>query len=178
LVFYTPVDGTAKSKATRNSSADFTAKSGTMTIPAGQQFATLTINIAKDNIQEPTEQFTVQLSKPVNASISDGIGTVTIQDGAAPLTAPAITAITSNRQIKIELDQVITIPFSVSAMPNPTTSYFTLVIQGSSDRQASVRVWDAAGRIVEARKGISINTHLRLGAAYRPGYLFCGSNAG
>jgi hypothetical protein len=75
---YTAVDGTAKSKITRNNTADFTAKKGTLTIAAGSLSATVTIQIANDHVHEPTVQFTVELSKPVNAALGKDVGTVTL----------------------------------------------------------------------------------------------------
>ncbi|HKG68013.1 MAG TPA: hypothetical protein VKA92_04035, partial [Segetibacter sp.] len=71
------VDGTAKSKITRNNTADFTAKKCTLTIAAGSLSATVTIQIANDYLPEPTVQFTVELSKPANAAMGKDVGTVT-----------------------------------------------------------------------------------------------------
>jgi hypothetical protein len=165
---YTTVDGTAKSKATRNSSADFTAKSGTMTIPAGQQSATLTINIANDNIQEPTEQFTVNLSKPVNASLSDGTGTVTIQNGSPVTMAAPIVANKNVRSYSSE-KQVITGKLSVKVFPNPSANYFTIVTNSNSAQPFTVKVMDLLGRTLETKTGISANGPCQIGHNYRTG---------
>ncbi|MGK0189778.1 MAG: hypothetical protein ACI9R3_005596 [Verrucomicrobiales bacterium] len=69
-VFYTPTNGTALG------GLDYTASAGTVTIPAGQQSATITIPILNDNIDELNESFTVRLSNPVRKRDS----TVTIGD--------------------------------------------------------------------------------------------------
>ena len=51
--------------------SDYIASSGTITIPPGATFATLTIPIIGDTIVEPNEQFALELSNPRNASLFD-----------------------------------------------------------------------------------------------------------
>jgi Calx-beta domain/FG-GAP-like repeat len=69
---------TADLSATAGS--DYTASSGTVTIPAGQTYATVTIPVKDDRLGEPTETFAVNLSAPTNATIGDGQGVITIFD--------------------------------------------------------------------------------------------------
>jgi beta-glucanase (GH16 family) len=78
-VDYSLVDGTAISPG------DFTAASGTVSIPANQTEATIDVQIQGDpfNLRKPNLQFTVELSNPefctiVNASAK---GTVITEDG-------------------------------------------------------------------------------------------------
>lgn len=59
---------------------DFTALLGTALIPAGQLCVDIIIPIEDDLQSEPTEEFYVDLSDPVNATIDDGRGVVTIID--------------------------------------------------------------------------------------------------
>ena len=59
---------------------DFVAGCTTVTIPAGQTSNTLQIFIKGDTIVEGTEQFFVNLSNPVNATIARGQGVATIID--------------------------------------------------------------------------------------------------
>ncbi len=73
-VNYATVDGTAKA------GSDYTATSGTLTIAAGQSSGTISIPILNDNVNEANESFTVQLSNPVNATLSTTSATVTISD--------------------------------------------------------------------------------------------------
>jgi chitinase len=61
-------------------SGDYIAKSGTMTIPAGQTSAVLPIKVKADFTVEPTERFTLKLSNPVGASIQFGTATGSIHD--------------------------------------------------------------------------------------------------
>jgi Tol biopolymer transport system component len=58
--------------------ADFTAKSGTVTIPKNSSSAMLSISVNADTAAEPSETFKVKLSSPVGASIQFGTGTGTI----------------------------------------------------------------------------------------------------
>ncbi|MCB1100658.1 MAG: hypothetical protein KDN22_34165, partial [Verrucomicrobiae bacterium] len=66
--------------STAQAGADFTATSGTITIPAGQTTATITVPIINDNIDELDETFTVQLSNPINAPLKTASATITIED--------------------------------------------------------------------------------------------------
>ncbi|MGI9106042.1 MAG: Calx-beta domain-containing protein, partial [Pyrinomonadaceae bacterium] len=69
--------------ATRNNSAtapaDYTATSGTLTFAPGERSKTITVPVAADCVAEGTESFFVELTNPVNATISDGFAIGTIQ---------------------------------------------------------------------------------------------------
>ena len=69
---YATADGTALAKS------DYTASSGTLTIPAGQTQGTISVSIKGDRKREANETFTVQISNAVGATISDGVATATI----------------------------------------------------------------------------------------------------
>jgi hypothetical protein len=60
----------------------------------------------------------------------------------------------------------------VRALPNPSTTYFTLILRSSSDKAVSLRMVDAVGRVVEGKGGIAANSSLRIGHSYRPGVYF------
>ena len=78
LVDYETSNGNA------SSGSDYTAKSGTLTIPAGQSTATLSIPILDDNTIEPAETFNVQLLDVTNGMLgSPRTATVTITDNDA-----------------------------------------------------------------------------------------------
>ena len=68
------------SNGTAIAGSDYTASNGTATIAAGQTCTTINIPILNDAVQESTENFTVTLSSPVNATIGTSTGTVTIND--------------------------------------------------------------------------------------------------
>jgi hypothetical protein len=61
---------------------DYTAASGTLTIPAGALTGTIPVNVLGDNLVELTETFYLNLSNPTNATLPDnqGVGTITADD--------------------------------------------------------------------------------------------------
>lgn len=76
--------GYSTSNGSATAGSDFTAVSGTVTIAAGKNSATLSVPVIGDTTVEPDETFSVNLSNPVNAVISDGqaIGTIINDDSA------------------------------------------------------------------------------------------------
>src|SRR5262249_12354445 len=70
----------ATADVTAAAGSDYTAKSGTVIIPAGQTSATFSIAVRGDRLGEPNEMFAVNLSAPTNATIGDGQGIGTILD--------------------------------------------------------------------------------------------------
>ena len=73
---------------------DYTAASGTLTIPAGSTSGTFNVTVAGDTKYEASETFTVTLSNPVNATLgatTSATGTIT-NDDAAPTVAIAAVA--------------------------------------------------------------------------------------
>ena len=76
--------------ATNNGSAlsgsDYTGVSGTLAIPAGALGGIISVTSLEDVLNEGDESLTVSLSNPVEASIADNSGTITIADNDnAPL---------------------------------------------------------------------------------------------
>src|SRR5205085_744605 len=78
-VNFTTVDGTA---TTANN--DYQSNSGTLNFAAADTTMPITVLVNGDMMPEPDETFTVHLSGAVNASISDGDGTGTIQNDDGP----------------------------------------------------------------------------------------------
>jgi hypothetical protein len=60
----------------------------------------------------------------------------------------------------------------VRALPNPSTTYFTLILRISSDKAVSLRMVDAVGRVVEGKGGIAANSTVLVGQQYRPGVYY------
>jgi Ca2+-binding RTX toxin-like protein len=81
----TPVTATANS--------DYTSTTGTLTIAANATTGTISIPILNDNLNESDETFTVILSNPVNATLGNTTGTVTITD---TLQSAVTTTLSSN----------------------------------------------------------------------------------
>jgi uncharacterized delta-60 repeat protein len=172
-VNYATVEGTARTRSTKNNPADFTAQSGTLTFGPTEQVKTITIQIAnggadRNDAVEPTEQFTVQLSKPSGAGISNGVGTVTILDGVAPLTSADVTRSKANPVTS----EATADEFLIQALPNPSRGQFTLRTRNNSAQGVQVRVLDNLGRVVESRTSPAGNMTLSFGAGYRPGVYF------
>jgi len=67
-------------------------------------------------------------------------------------------------------DLKLTGAFDVTAMPNPSYSYFNLSVK-SADKveKASIRVMDIAGRVIESKPEVSIGESITLGKQYQSG---------
>ena len=74
----------ATSDSSATAGSDYTAASGTVTIPAGQTCVSFQVGLSEDTDVEGNETFTITLSNPVGAPIGDGEGTGTIEDCAPP----------------------------------------------------------------------------------------------
>jgi hypothetical protein len=57
---------------------DYVAAHGTITIPAGQLSATVSVSVIGDKVKERNERFTVVLTSPKNATLGTARGTLTI----------------------------------------------------------------------------------------------------
>jgi len=80
----------ATAPGTATSNVDFGAGNIVLNIPAGQTSQLLTVFIIGDTIVEPTEDFFLNLSNPVNATIADaqGLGTIIDDDTLSLVTQP------------------------------------------------------------------------------------------
>lgn len=123
----------ATSNGTAVNGSDYTSSSGDVTIAAGQTSATLSVPVLDDLLNEADKTFTLTLSNPDGASISDSTAIVTIQDDDA---APSVAFIQSTRSVAesagtIQLDlalstasgQAITVPYTVSGTATSATDY-------------------------------------------------------
>ncbi len=82
--------GWATVNGSAQSGSDYTSRSGNVTFPPNTTTQQVTVPITDDEDVENTEIFTVVLSSPQNATISDGSGQVTILDndgGSTPSVA-------------------------------------------------------------------------------------------
>jgi hypothetical protein len=81
-----PVSVTVSTQAgSATSNVDFGAGSATVTFQPGQTSSSLTVFVIADTTVEGTEDFFLNLSNPVNATIGDGQGVATIIDDDALL---------------------------------------------------------------------------------------------
>jgi hypothetical protein len=76
---------------TATSGSDYTAASGSVTIPAGQASKTFTIAVKGDRLPEPTETFGVNLNGAINATIGDGQAIGTIVDNEPRISVSDVT---------------------------------------------------------------------------------------
>jgi chitinase len=83
-VAFTTANGTALA------AADYTTATGSITFAAGSTAQQVTVAVLGDTLDEANETFLVNLSTPINASITDGQGVGTITDDDP---APAITIV-------------------------------------------------------------------------------------
>jgi hypothetical protein len=79
----------ATANGTATAPSDFTTASGTLSFRPGEKAKTIPVGVVADLLIEPDETFTVTLSSPVNATITNGTatGTITNDDTAVPVTA-------------------------------------------------------------------------------------------
>ncbi|WP_419848088.1 Ig-like domain-containing protein [Candidatus Poriferisocius sp.] len=86
-VDYATVDGTAVA------GGDFTAVSGTVTIPAEARYATVSVPLVDDSAAEGDESFTLALSNPKGAALSSASAAATVSDDDGPPERAAGTAV-------------------------------------------------------------------------------------
>jgi hypothetical protein len=70
----------ATSDGTAHAPGDYTASTGSVTIPAGSTSATVTVPVVGDVLYEKNENFSLTLSRPVNATLGTATATGTIVD--------------------------------------------------------------------------------------------------
>ena len=119
-VEYATRDGTA------TAGSDYTAKSDTLTFPAGgtQQTQTIRVAVLNDTVGENLESFTVVLSSASGANIRDASGSVTIIDddagGTPSLRIDDAPAVTEGGTAQF------TVTMSVTSSSNVTVAYRTM----------------------------------------------------
>ncbi len=120
-VKYATEDGTAKA------GEDYTATSGTLTIPAGQTSGQIKVPVTGDTAFENDETFKLTLSEPQKATIQENkgtaTGTITADDSQAP---PAVPTMSIN-DVRVAEGAAGTTPavFNVS-LTVPTTASVTV----------------------------------------------------
>ncbi len=87
-VEYAAADGTATTANT-----DYASNAGTLTFTPGQTSKTVAVTVNGDTVIESSETVLLNLTNPVNATISDaqGSGTITNDDAAPPTATPTPT---------------------------------------------------------------------------------------
>jgi hypothetical protein len=87
----TPITvGYQTSDGSATTPVDYIAANGTATIPAGATNVPVTVTVIADNLQEPDETYSVNLSAAQGASVSDPVGIGTILDDDESLAIPTL----------------------------------------------------------------------------------------
>lgn len=172
-VDYATADGTATQPA------DYAPTSGTLTFAPFQTTGTITVAVTGDTVNEPNETFSVLLSNPVNATLSDaqGFGTIInddayrvflpliIKSGQADLIVEQITASATGVSvvIKNQGDAPVIEPFWVDVYIDPTTPP-TAVNQTWDQVGTQGLVWGIEAPALPLKPGASLT--LTIGDGY------------
>jgi hypothetical protein len=89
---YSTADGSAWA------ASDYDSTAGTLTIPAGQTSGAIALNVINDSTSEPPEQFVVELSGPMGATLAGDAGAVSVRvnvqnDDPGPDLVPSLTGV-------------------------------------------------------------------------------------
>ncbi|CAM9325532.1 unnamed protein product, partial [Laminaria digitata] len=99
---------------------DYDPASGTITFAPGTTSVTIQFQTNADELQEGTEQFTVNLSDAAGAVIGDGEGVVTILDGFTPVISINDVTVTEGQTAQVTLslsgpsDQPVSVQFATA----------------------------------------------------------------
>jgi Calx-beta domain len=114
---------TADSTAVAGS--DYVTNSGTLIFNPGEITKTITVLINGDSLTEGDETFFVNLSNPMNATIADGQGQITIIDNDFALPAISINDATVSEGNTGTTNAVFTVSLSSPSSQTVTASYST-----------------------------------------------------
>jgi len=127
-VDFATADGTAKA------GSDYTATSGTLTIPAGQRSATISVPVSGDKGVEADETFTLALTNPNSGTITDASAVVAVvNDDSAPA-AEAQTVSTNEdaaKPITLGATDANSDPLSYSIVSGPAHGTVTALVGNS-----------------------------------------------
>jgi hypothetical protein len=156
----------ATADITATAGSDYTAASGTVTIPAGQTTATVTVAVTGDRIPEPTETFAVNLTAATGASVIGGRGIGTILDNEPRISISDVskyegrkgqkTTFTFTVTLSVAYDEPVTVSFqtvngtattgdgdyvarsgTLTFAPGETTKTITVEVKGDSRKEAN-----------------------------------------
>lgn len=111
--------------------------------PQGKTTVTWTVKDNSGNTSTAVQTVTVSRKKSNAVAVSKGLGTADIQDAEAEL--------------------------KIAVAPNPSNTYFTLKLVSRYATPVVLRIWDASGRVVEARNGLMPNSTVQVGNTYNTG---------
>ncbi|MGH8245378.1 MAG: Calx-beta domain-containing protein, partial [Gammaproteobacteria bacterium] len=115
----------ATANGTASAGSDYTGVSGTLTFGPGSTIQNITVPITGDLVNEPNETFFVNLTGPVNATISDNQGVGTILDDDAPPSLSIDDATVSEGNAGT-VNAVFTVTLSSASASTVTVNFATL----------------------------------------------------
>jgi hypothetical protein len=157
----------ATANGTATAGSDYqAARSGTLSIPAGQTMGTITVPVIGDRLPESDETFFVNLSGATNATIADGQAVGTIVDDEPRISINDVTKAEGRKSkttlftftvmLSVPYDQPVTMSFStvngtattgdndyvgksgtLTFNPGETTKTITIEVKGDSKREAN-----------------------------------------
>jgi ELWxxDGT repeat protein len=156
----------ATANGTATAGGDYHARSGTLTIPAGQTKGTINVPVIGDRLPELDETFFVNLSGATNATIADGQAVGTIVDDEPRISISDVsmkegkpnqaTLFTFTVMLSVPYDQPVTMSFStangtatsvdndylakagtLTFAPGETTKTITIEVKGDSKRESN-----------------------------------------
>ncbi|HEX4998781.1 MAG TPA: Calx-beta domain-containing protein [Terriglobia bacterium] len=115
----------ATSDGTATAGSDYQSASGTLTFAPGVTSRTISVTIIGDRVKEADETFLVTLSNPTGATITAGVGTVTIVDDEKALvaSAPAGSSAPATELTQAQLDAVFAEARSYWLATEPTADF-------------------------------------------------------
>ncbi|HEX2031687.1 MAG TPA: Calx-beta domain-containing protein [Actinomycetota bacterium] len=118
----------ATSDGSATAPADYQSRSGSVGFSPGVTTRQIHVPIATDALEEPDEDFFVNLSNPVNATIADGQGKVTILDDDATAGTPTISVddVTENEGTGTRTNFVFTVSLSQPSAGQVTVQWSTV----------------------------------------------------
>jgi len=152
----------ATSDVTATAGSDYVAKTGTLTIPAGQTSGTFTVAVMGDRIVESTETFAVELTSATNATISNAWGSAVILDDEPRINIGNVSKSEGDRKtttfsftvsLSTAYDQAVTVNYatangtamagsdyqaksgSVTFAPGETIKTITIVVNGDRSKE-------------------------------------------
>jgi len=116
---YATADGTALA------GVDYNATAGTLTYTPGETSKTITVQVRGDTLDEPNEDFTVNLSGVVNATIGTGVGIGTITDNDNPPSIRISDVTVTETDPGTTVDAVLNVTLSAASSFPITVNYAT-----------------------------------------------------
>jgi hypothetical protein len=117
----------ATANGTAVAGSDYTATSNTLTFAPGQTSQTISVPVIGDTITEANETFTVNLTTPTNATISDaqGVGTIVNDDLAVVLPQLSINDVSLTEGNSGTSNAVFTVKLSTPSTQTIKVNYAT-----------------------------------------------------